>query len=159
MSNARASSAVRWTRRQRRPTGTPPPLPHRIGPSTTAWLALAVIGVSAAFLVSEGTPWLRAGDHASTWLLRQLAAVRTPGLTDVANRINDAVEIWHQAIAVVVVLLVVVFRRWRHLLVFIACVFFLEIVGGLIYAALSRPRPYGCRSSAGGAAIPPRHRR
>ena len=145
MSDATASPtpAVRRTRRQRRPTGAPPPLPRRIGLSTTVWLTLTAILVSAAFLVSERTGWQRAGDQASTWLLRQLAVGRTPALTGVANRINDTVEIWHPAIGVAVVLLVIVFRRWRHLLVFTVCVFFLEIVGGLIYAALSRPRPYG----------------
>ena len=36
-----------------------------------------------------------------------------------------------------------VFRRWRHLLVFMGSLFFLEIVGTWIYEALSRPRPYG----------------
>jgi len=44
---------------------------------------------------------------------------------------------------VAVVLLLVVFRRWRHLLVFTLCLLFLEIATGLIYDALSRPRPYG----------------
>ena len=59
MSDATASPppAVRRASRQRRPTGAPPPLPGRIGPSATAWLALAAIVVSAAFLVSELTPW------------------------------------------------------------------------------------------------------
>jgi hypothetical protein len=143
VSDARAPSGVRRTRRQRRPSGAPPPLPGRIGPSTTAWLVLAVLLVSAAFLVSESAGWLRTGDHVSTWLLRQLADVRTPWLTDVANGINAAVEVWHPAIGAAIVLVVIVFRRWRHLLVFAVCVFFLEIVVGLIYAALSRPRPYG----------------
>ena len=118
MSDARATPAVRRTRRQRRPTGAPPPLPRRIGPSTTAWLALAAILVSGAFLVSERTPWLRTGDQASTWLLRQLAAVRAPGLTATANWINTTGVTWHPAIGVAVVLVLVVFRRWRHLLVF-----------------------------------------
>jgi len=136
-------SAARRTRRQRRPTGAPPPLPRRIGPSTTAWLALAAILVTSAFGVSESTPWLRTGDQASTWLLRQLAVVRTPWLTDLANWINATLLTWHPAIVVAVVLLIVVFRRWRHLLVFTICLFFLEIVGGLIYDSLSRPRPYG----------------
>jgi membrane-associated phospholipid phosphatase/tRNA A-37 threonylcarbamoyl transferase component Bud32 len=99
--------------------------------------------VSAAFLVSELTPWQRAGDQASTWLLRQLAAVRTPGLTGPAGWISTAGSTWHPAIGVAVVLLVIVFRRWRHLLVFAFCVFFVEIVSGLISGALSRPRPYG----------------
>jgi tRNA A-37 threonylcarbamoyl transferase component Bud32/membrane-associated phospholipid phosphatase len=143
VSDARAISGVRRSRRQRRPSGAPPPLPHRIGLTTTAWLALAAILVSAAFLVSELTPWQRAGNQAGTWLLRQLAAVRTPGLTGPADWINTTGSTWHPAIGVVVVLLLVVFRRWRHLLVFALCVFFVEIVSGLISDALSRPRPYG----------------
>jgi membrane-associated phospholipid phosphatase/tRNA A-37 threonylcarbamoyl transferase component Bud32 len=143
VSDARAISGGRRTRRQRRPSGAPPPLPRRIGPSTTAWLALAAILVSAAFLVSELTPWQRAGDQASTWLLRQLAAVRTPGLTGPADWISMTGSTWHPAIGVAVLLLVIVFRRWRHLLVFVLCVFFVEIVSGMISGALSRPRPYG----------------
>jgi membrane-associated phospholipid phosphatase len=135
--------AVRRTRRQRRPTGAPPPLPRRITPSTTAWLVLAAIVVAGAFAVSERTPWLRAGDHASTWLLRQLASVRTPWLTDLANWVNAAGLYWHPLVAVVVVLGIIVFRRWRHLLVFLLCLFFLEFAGGWIYDSLSRPRPYG----------------
>ena len=35
------------------------------------------------------------------------------------------------------------FRRWRHLLVFLGSLLFLEIAGEMIYFALSRPRPYG----------------
>jgi membrane-associated phospholipid phosphatase/tRNA A-37 threonylcarbamoyl transferase component Bud32 len=143
VSDARAISGVRRTRRRRRPSGAPPPLPHRIGPTTTAWLALAAILVSTAFLVSELTPWQRAVDQASTWLLRRLATVRTPGLTGPADWINTTGSTWHPVIGVAVVLLVIVFRRWRHLLVFALCLFLVEIVSGSISAALSRPRPYG----------------
>ena len=91
MSDATAGPrpAVRRTRRQRRPTGAPPPLPHRITPSTTVWLVLAAIIVTGTFLASERTGWLRAGDQASTWLLRQLAAVRTPWLTALARSAID----------------------------------------------------------------------
>jgi hypothetical protein len=134
---------VRRTRRQRRPTGAPPPLPRRITPSTAVWLVLTAIIVTATFLVSANTPWLRIGDHAGTWLLRQLASVRTPWLTDLANWTSDTVLTWHPVIAVAVVLLIIVFRRWRHLLVFTLCLFLLEIAGSWIYNALSRPRPYG----------------
>jgi hypothetical protein len=42
-----------------------------------------------------------------------------------------------------VVALTMIFRRWRHLLVFLGSLFFLEIVGQWIYFGLSRPRPYG----------------
>jgi len=137
------AAAIRRTGRQRRPTGAPPPLPRRIAVTTTAWLLLAAITVTGAFLAAELTPWRRADDHVSAWLLQRLAAVRVPWLTDLANGINTAGLYWHPAIGVTVVLLIVVFRRWRHLIVFVACLFFLEIAGGLIYAGLSRPRPYG----------------
>lgn len=134
---------VRKTKRQRRPTGAPPPLPRRITPSTTAWLLSAAVIVTGAFLISERTPWLRIADHTSTWLLRQLAAVRTPWLTDLANWVNDTALTWHPVIVVAVVLLVIIFRRWRHLAVLTACAFVLEFGGGAIYDGLSRPRPYG----------------
>ena len=136
--------AVHRTHRQRRPTGAPPPLPHPIAISTTAWLVVAVIIVAGAFLFSELTPWLRVGDRTSTWFLRLLADVRTPWLTDVAGAIKTAGSSWGAtAIGLSVVVLTMVFRRWRHLLVFVGSFFFLGIAGNLIYNGLSRPRPYG----------------
>jgi membrane-associated phospholipid phosphatase len=137
-------SPVQRTRRQRRPTGAPPPLPHPIVITTTAWLVLAAVIVAAAFVVSERTPWLRLGDRASTWFLRLLAEVRVPWLTDVARAINAAWSGWGlTVVGLSVVLLTMVFRRGRHLLVFLGSLFFLEIVGQWIYFGLSRPRPYG----------------
>ena len=111
--------------------------------STTAWLVLAAVFVTGAFLVSAQAPWRAATDQASTWLLRQLATVRTPWLTHLANGINAAALDWHPVIVVAVVLLTIVFRRWRHLAVLLFCLFFLEIAGFGIYDGLSRPRPYG----------------
>ena len=84
------SARVEGTRRQRRPTGAPPPLPHPIALTTTAWVLLAAVIVAFAFLFSESTPWRRSGDQANTWLLLRLADVRTPWLTDAATGINAA---------------------------------------------------------------------
>jgi membrane-associated phospholipid phosphatase len=140
-----AAPAVRRTKRQRRPTGTPPPLPRRIAVTTTAWVALAAILVTAAFLASERTPWRAALDQANTWILQQLAAIRTPWLTHVANGINAAGLDWAPVFGVIVALLIMVFRRWRHLLVLLFCLFFLEIVVSNIYDGLTRPRPFGVR--------------
>ena len=51
------SAHVQGTRLQRRPTGAPPPLPHPVRVSTTAWLVLAVMIVACAFLFSaQRTP-------------------------------------------------------------------------------------------------------
>ena len=143
MSDAAPSrtSAAGRAKRQRRPTGAPPPLPRRISRGTTAWLVLATVLVAGAF-VAQRTSWLRAGDQAGTWLLRQLAALRTPWLTDLANWINDVVMSWHPVIAVAVVLLTIVFRRWRHLLVLAASLTMASAPAGpaLGHATTARPR-------------------
>ena len=136
--------AVGKGRRQRRPTGAPPPLPHPVTITTTAWVVVAVVGLTGAFVASQRTPWLRAEDRAGTWMLRQLAGIRTPWLTDVANAIKVAGTGWGvTVVGASVIVLTMVFRRWRHLLVLMGSVLFLGIAGNLIYAALSSPRPYG----------------
>jgi len=136
--------AVHRTGRQRRPTGAPPPLPWRPSLSTTAWLVLAAVIVLVAFQVSYWTIWRRPGDHADTWLLRQFAAGRTPWLTDIANAVKVVGSGWGVTVlGLSVALLTMIFRRWRHLLVLVFSLFFLETVGGWIYSGLNRPRPYG----------------
>jgi hypothetical protein len=143
---APVSAPAQATRRQRRPTGAPPPLPHPLTLSTTAWLLVAAVVLAGAFLVSELTPWRRTDDQVNTWILRQLAEVRTPWLTDVATGIKAAGTGWGIAVGLSVVVLTMAFRRWRHLLVFLGSLFLLEeVAGNWIYAALSRPRPYGVR--------------
>jgi membrane-associated phospholipid phosphatase len=139
------SAQVQGTRLRRRPTGTAPPLPHPISLSTTAWVLNAVVIVACAFLFSVRTPWLRVDDQVNTWLLLRLADVRTPWLTDVANGINAAGNGWAvPVVGVSVVVLIMVFRRWRHLAVFLGSLFFLEEgAGQWIYEGLTRPRPYG----------------
>src|SRR5262249_38627480 len=119
------------------------PLPHPFTITTTAWLVLAAVVLIAAFVASQHTPWLRVEDRASTWVLRQLAGIRTPWLTHVANGIKAAGTGWVTVLGGSVVARIMIFRRWRHLLVFVGSVLFLDQVGTLIYNGLSRPRPYG----------------
>ena len=126
--------AVGRARRQRRPTGEPPPLPHPVTISTAAWLVLAAVVIAAGFAVMLHTPWLRIDDRAGTWVLRQLAAIRTPWLTKVANGINVADSGWGASVVgLSVVALAMAFRRWRHLLVFVGGLVFLNWVGTWIY--------------------------
>jgi hypothetical protein len=135
--------AVGRGRRQRRPTGAPPPLPHPVTITTTAWVVVAVVGLTVAFVASQRTPWLQVEDRAGTWVLRQLAGTRTPWLTDVANAVKAAGTGWLPVVGASVIVLTMIFRRWRHLLVLMGSVLFLGIAGNLIYRALSSPRPYG----------------
>ena len=58
--------AVRKARRQRRPTGAPPPLPHPVNRQHAAWLVLVAVGLAGAFLAAQHTPWLRVDDRVST---------------------------------------------------------------------------------------------
>jgi tRNA A-37 threonylcarbamoyl transferase component Bud32 len=141
--SAPPGAAAGTGRRQRRPTGAPPPLPHPVTLTTTAWLVVAGLVVAGAFVASLHTPWLRVDDRASTWVLRQLAGMRTPWLTDLATGIKAAGTGWITVLGASVIVLTVIFRRWRHLLVFLGSVLFLDQVGTLIYEGLSRPRPYG----------------
>ena len=142
--NLTPGAAVHRTGRQRRPTGAPPPLPHPFAVSTAAWLVLALAVLAIAFLVSLHSPALRVDDRFSTWVLRLLAGIRTPWLTDIATGLKNAGSGWGvTVIGFLAVALMMVFRRWRHLLVFLCSLFFLEIVGQWIYEALSRPRPFG----------------
>jgi tRNA A-37 threonylcarbamoyl transferase component Bud32 len=117
--------------------------------TTAAWLALAAIVLAAAFVATH-TPWLRVDDRAGTWVLRQLAGIRTPWLTDVARGINVAGSGWGASVlGLSVVALTIAFRRWRHLLVFVGGLVVLNYAGTWIYFELSRPRPYGVPIIAG----------
>jgi hypothetical protein len=136
------------TARQRRPTGAPPPLPHPFTISTTAWLVLAVVIVACAFLISAHTPWLGLGDRANTWCLRLLAEVRTPWLTDLARGIKAAGGGWGvTVVGLSVVALTMVFRRWRHLLVFLGALFDSQPTVGARFTGLRiYTFPGGCAS-------------
>ena len=139
-----SAAAVGKARRERRPTGEPPPLPHPVTITTTAWLVLAAVGLAAAFLAAQRSSWLRIDDRAGTWVLSQVAVIRTPWLTEVANGINVAGSGWGASVlGLSVVALAIAFRRWRHLAVFVGGLIFLDLVGTQVYFGLSRPRPYG----------------
>ncbi|MGZ4699241.1 MAG: phosphatase PAP2 family protein [Oryzihumus sp.] len=145
------------THRQRRPTGAPPPLPHPFTTSTAAWLLAALVIMVLAFLASGLDPWLRLGDRAGTWFLRLLADARQPQLVAAARVVKTAGSSWGATVVgLSVVVLTMVFRRWRHVFVFLGSLFVLQLVGQLIYFVLSRPRPYGVviAGSWGGYASP-----
>ena len=145
-------SAVRRTTRRRRPTGAPPPLPHPVSVTTRAWLVLVVVVLAGVIVISLQAPSLRLDDHANTAVLRFFARARTPWLTDVANGISAAGTGWAATvIGLSAVVLTVVFRRWRHLLVFLCSLFLLELAIQFIVEGMTRPRPYGVLIIAGWA--------
>ncbi|HYB16136.1 MAG TPA: hypothetical protein VEF71_11780 [Streptosporangiaceae bacterium] len=132
-------------RRQRRPTGEPPPPRRPVAITAAAWLVLAAV-LAVAFVVALRTSWLRVDDRAGSWVLYQLAVIRTPWLTDVASGINAGSGWGARLLGLSVVALAIAFRRWRHLAVFVGGLYFLlfaELAGTWFSAGPPRPRPYG----------------
>ena len=71
-------------------------------------------------LVSVRAPSLRLDDQVNTAVLRLFARARTPWLTGVASGISAAGSGWGATVlGLSAVALTMVFRRWRHLLVFL----------------------------------------
>ena len=73
----------------------------------------------------------------------QIARIRTDWLTDIAEAINEAFSLWTVIVACVVLgLVLMVLKRWRHFFTFLACMVVLQLVGEPLWQAVARPRPF-----------------
>jgi tRNA A-37 threonylcarbamoyl transferase component Bud32 len=128
-------------RRQRRPTGAPPPLPKKIGLTGKLWLAAVLV------VVVSGVVWLHFTtgplDRFDAVITRFVTSARTPWLDSLTNHLNSVGSRWGLAICgLLTVALAAAFRRWRHLVVFLVSVAALQIVFPILYITAARPRPY-----------------
>jgi tRNA A-37 threonylcarbamoyl transferase component Bud32 len=149
--------AVRSPRR-RRPTGAAPPLPYRLQTSGVGWLVAAVVLVGLTLAIfARGLRGPAVGvtvvDDA---VVRWLAGLVGPGLVAPLRglvRIGSWWVLYTASYGLVLALLVL--RRWRHLLVFLAAQFGINFTLGLA-AIARRPRPFGVdlEASWGGWALP-----
>ncbi|MGA9161946.1 MAG: phosphatase PAP2 family protein [Actinomycetota bacterium] len=129
---------------RRRPSGEPPALPHELGRSGKFFLLMVLYFslVLAGFLLFptlEGV-FERLDHNRQIWI----TDLRTPGLTRVMLVVNGLTSSW--AIRVLrwsVMLGLVVFRRWRHLFVFLGAIIVTEIVTYNASIIIARPRPLG----------------
>jgi membrane-associated phospholipid phosphatase/tRNA A-37 threonylcarbamoyl transferase component Bud32 len=150
--------AVRSPRR-RRPTGAAPPLPYRLQTSGVGWLvaAVVVVGLTVA-IFARG---LRGPAVAITVIddavVGWLAGLVGPGLVAPLRglaRVASWWVLWTLSYGLVLVLLVL--RRWRHLIVWLA----VAVLGDFLTFGLAtiarRPRPFGVelQTSWGGWAMP-----
>jgi tRNA A-37 threonylcarbamoyl transferase component Bud32/membrane-associated phospholipid phosphatase len=129
---------------RRRPSGEPPPLPHRINNSGKWWLALAsavVVFWIFAALYAEVAVQLDIVDHA---ILDGIASIRTPWLTHVATVVNAPATGWGlQVIWLANLVVLLVWRRWRHLIVWLGVGLLVDSLSGTIAELIERPRPLG----------------
>jgi tRNA A-37 threonylcarbamoyl transferase component Bud32 len=150
--------AVRSPRR-RRPTGAAPPLPYRLQTSGIGWLVAAVVlvgltlAVFARGLRGPAVAVTVVDDAVVGWL----AGLVGPGLVGPLRglaRIGSWWVLYTASYGLLLVLLVL--RRWRHLLVLFVAVELGAILTLILAAIARRPRPFGVelQASWGGWALP-----
>jgi hypothetical protein len=151
------ASPVAAGRRRRRPSGEPPPLPRDLRASGWWWLVLAaaIAGFSAVFaVVSRASVEADLVDHR---VLVWFAGLRTPWLTTTMKILGGlatgrALQLnWLANLAVLVI-----FRRWRHLFVWVGSGLLVNMITDSAAQSIQRPRPAGIEILAGwkGFALP-----
>ncbi len=134
MSAGEVRSAVR-----RRPSGEPPPLPRssRLGPTLWGLAIVLAIGAVVAIAAQAADEVPRIGDA----VLDSFADLRTAALTDVAKVVNALTSFTAVMILRgVVVAVLLVTKRFRHLVVFLATFVLVDwLVTRVLFAALPPP--------------------
>ena len=141
---AAVPSTVRRSRRRRRPSGAPPPLPRSIGVTGKLWLA-AMGALTLWVILAQLFPGVqRFTVRMDAAILRGIARLRTDWLTDVMNGIDRLGSGWAMTtcgLGLIVALMV--FRRWRHLFTYLGSIVVIAVIGQILYANLARARPFG----------------
>jgi tRNA A-37 threonylcarbamoyl transferase component Bud32 len=150
--------AVRSPRR-RRPTGAPPPLPYRLQTSGIGWLVAALVLVGLALAVFarglRGTAVVVTVVDGA--VVRWLAGLEAPGLVALLRSLAHVGSWWALfTLSSGLLLVLLVLRRWRHLIVWWVAWNLVLIVQVGLAAIARRPRPFGVdlRTSWGGWALP-----
>jgi membrane-associated phospholipid phosphatase/tRNA A-37 threonylcarbamoyl transferase component Bud32 len=142
-----APPGTRRSPRRRRPSGQPPPLPHRLQTTGVGWLVAAVVLMILSALIFAGgfdgpaVAVTVVDDAVVGWL----GGLRAPGLLAVM-RLVDALGSW-VAVSVLLwglLLALLVLRRLRQLLVvLVAWIVQGVIIQYLLAPLVQRPRPFG----------------
>ena len=137
----------RRSRRRRRPTGEPPPLPRHLESTGFGWMVAAVGLITLTLLLFAAGRYGRGISFtvADNWVVERLAALRTPGLTSFVRGLHGLLgSLWTvKVLAWSTLIVLVVYKRFRHLVVGLISfqVVALAVVG--LSAAVRRPRPFG----------------
>jgi membrane-associated phospholipid phosphatase len=130
--------------RRRRPSGEPPPLPRRLQASGWWWLVLAGAVVAFCVVLAAVQRASVADDVLDHAVLDWFAGLRTPWLTTTMKILGGlATGRALQVIWLVNLVILVIFRRWRHLFVWIVVGLLVDNVTDSIAQLIQRPRPVG----------------
>ena len=137
----------RRSRRRRRPTGEPPPLPRHLESTGVGWMVAAVGLITLTLLVFTAGRYGRGISFtvADNWVVERLADLRTPGLTRLARAVTGLLgSIWTiKVLAWTTLIILIVYKRYRHMIVAIISVQATSLVAIALSAAVRRPRPFG----------------
>jgi hypothetical protein len=124
-------------RRLRRPSGEAPPLPHAAGWHVAIWAAVVVVvvGVALTAAMSDEVPLAADVD-----ILRWAEDVRTPTLVDIA-KVFDLLATAGAVLALrwATVIVLVVFKRFRHLVVALVTWAVIDLVFHILRVQLMPP--------------------
>ncbi|HXJ64377.1 MAG TPA: hypothetical protein VNN79_11535, partial [Actinomycetota bacterium] len=140
-----ALPGIRHTRRRRRPSDKPPPLPRELGLSGRLWTAAIValvVFLVLLFTLPIGTWFERGESDFLVWL----SGFRTGWLTSVARFLAGIGAEWPNRVARwAIIVVLIVSRRWRHLFVFVASVLVVSWLVAQLQVVAPRARPLGVR--------------
>jgi tRNA A-37 threonylcarbamoyl transferase component Bud32/membrane-associated phospholipid phosphatase len=129
------------TGRRRRPSGEPPPLPRQLSRSGKYWLAVAVVAVLfCGLLVPSGGLTLRL-DEIEGPILSAVAGLRVPPLTVFFRGLDAAIGPLVLAVWWGSLLVMLIWRRWRHLFVWIGIMWLVSNLTATANEVIQRPRP------------------
>jgi tRNA A-37 threonylcarbamoyl transferase component Bud32 len=146
--------------RRRRPTGAPPPLPYHLQTSGVGWLIAWVVMIGLTILVFAGGLRGLAVDVtvADDAVVRWLVGLQAPGLVGAWRALASLSSWWViNGLALVLVLGLLVLRRFRHLIVVLVVAQVVTLLAENVVGPIAqRPRPFGVviRASWGGWALP-----
>lgn len=135
-------AGLRFTGRRRRPSGEAAPLPHEL--RLSGKLALVGVGLVAltwlALFFLPGSPlwWQQLDQELLEWVVPR----RTDPATTLAAWTHSLGSPWvWRPLRYAVLLLLVIVRRWRHLLVVLLVLFLVETLVEAMVHAIGRARP------------------
>jgi membrane-associated phospholipid phosphatase/tRNA A-37 threonylcarbamoyl transferase component Bud32 len=132
--------------RRRRPSGAPPPLPRHLETTGVGWL-LAAVGLVAVFAISFAASRHGAAvavTAADDRVVRWLSGVRS-GWSTIALQVAAFPASWlaSHILAWCIVVPLLVFKRIRHLVIYVVALALTSQVAIVLSIVLKRPRPFG----------------
>ena len=147
---------------RRRPSGAPPPLPRHLRTTGAGWLIAAVVAIVVTALVfrngvsGAAITVIVVDDTVVRWM----SDIDLPGIHGIARGVSYAASWWVIEITVwLLIVALIVFRRWRHLVIYLVVSQVAQLVHDLLYDLTTQPRPFGVplRGSWGGWSLPSIH--